>query len=246
MGGRHQAGVGPRPRPRGSARPRRRSGPAAFGRSTSYTLEYDYSGSPQTLAWKQTSGDLTSKLDGKYRFERAGDGNTEVTYTLEVELRVPLPGFIKRRAQSRIMHTALEEFEGARRVLAHDVTPAGRERAGDEVGSRGTVSVAGEVTIGIDVGGTKLLGIALDDSGKVLADVRAPTPDRHRLGEAGRSGAGVLRRRGRCRRRAAAHRAGALGPLRRVRCPTSPASGSACPVSSMTPVSSGSRPTSSW
>jgi ribosome-associated toxin RatA of RatAB toxin-antitoxin module len=83
----------------------------AFGRSTNYTLQYDYSGSPQTLAWKQTSGDLTSKLDGQYRFERAGDGTTEVSYTLEVELRVPLPGFIKRRAQSRIMHTALEELK---------------------------------------------------------------------------------------------------------------------------------------
>jgi ribosome-associated toxin RatA of RatAB toxin-antitoxin module len=83
----------------------------AFGRSTSYTLAYDYSGSPKTLAWKQTSGDLTSKLDGAYLFERAGDGGTEVSYTLEVELRVPLPGFIKRRAQSRIMHTALEELK---------------------------------------------------------------------------------------------------------------------------------------
>ncbi len=40
-----------------------------------------------------------------------GDGSTEVTYNLEVELRVPLPGFIKRRAQSRIMHTALEELK---------------------------------------------------------------------------------------------------------------------------------------
>lgn len=83
----------------------------AFGRSTSYTLGYDYSEAPRRLAWKQTAGDLTSKLDGDYRFEPAGDGGTEVTYTLEVELRVPLPGFIKRRAQSRIMHTALEELK---------------------------------------------------------------------------------------------------------------------------------------
>lgn len=83
----------------------------AFGRSTSYTLVYDYSDAPRTLAWKQTAGDLTSKLDGSYRFERGDDGSTEVTYTLEVELRVPLPGFIKRRAQSRIMHTALEELK---------------------------------------------------------------------------------------------------------------------------------------
>jgi ribosome-associated toxin RatA of RatAB toxin-antitoxin module len=83
----------------------------AFGRSSSNTLAYDYGDSPRTLAWKQTAGDLTSKFDGNYRFGAAGDGATEVTYTLEVELRVPLPGFIKRRAQSRIMHTALEELK---------------------------------------------------------------------------------------------------------------------------------------
>ena len=28
----------------------------AFGRSTSYTLSYDYSGAPRALAWKQTAG----------------------------------------------------------------------------------------------------------------------------------------------------------------------------------------------
>ena len=84
---------------------------AAFGRSTSYTLAYDYSGAPRALAWKQLAGDLTSKLDGSYRFDPAPDGGTEVTYTLEWELRVPLPGFIKRRAQSRVMHTALEELK---------------------------------------------------------------------------------------------------------------------------------------
>jgi hypothetical protein len=83
----------------------------AFGRSTSYTLTYDYSAAPRTLAWKQTAGDLTSKLDGSYAFDESGDGGSEVTYTLQVELRVPLPGFIKRRAQSRIMHTALEELK---------------------------------------------------------------------------------------------------------------------------------------
>lgn len=32
------------------------------------------------------------------------------------------------------------------------------------------------LTVGIDVGGTKCLGVALDDDGRVLADVRRPTP----------------------------------------------------------------------
>ena len=42
---------------------------AAFGRSTSYTLAYDYSDAPHTLAWKLTQGDITTKLDGSYVFD---------------------------------------------------------------------------------------------------------------------------------------------------------------------------------
>jgi uncharacterized protein YndB with AHSA1/START domain len=84
---------------------------AAFGRSTSYTLEYDYSDAPHVLAWRQTRGDITTKLDGRYVFEAAVGGGTDVTYHLEVELRVPIPGFIKLRAASRIMSTALRELK---------------------------------------------------------------------------------------------------------------------------------------
>jgi ribosome-associated toxin RatA of RatAB toxin-antitoxin module len=84
---------------------------AAFGRSTSYTLEYDYSDAPHVLAWRQTRGDITTKLDGRYVFEPAVGGGTDVTYHLEVELRVPIPGFIKLRASSRIMSTALRELK---------------------------------------------------------------------------------------------------------------------------------------
>lgn len=83
---------------------------AAFGRSTSYTLAYDYSHAPRVLAWRLVDGDITTKLDGSYVFEEAEGGGTDVTYHLEVELRVPIPGFIKMRAQSRIMSTALRQL----------------------------------------------------------------------------------------------------------------------------------------
>ncbi len=83
---------------------------AAFGRSTTYTLAYDYSGAPVSLAWRLTQGDITTKLDGSYVFEPSGTG-TELTYHLEVEIRVPIPGFIKMRAQSRIMSTALRDLK---------------------------------------------------------------------------------------------------------------------------------------
>jgi ribosome-associated toxin RatA of RatAB toxin-antitoxin module len=84
---------------------------AAFGRSTSYTLRYDFSEAPHILSWRLTKGDITSKLDGSYVFDPADGSGTHVTYHLEAELRVPIPGFIKMRAQSRIMSTAMRELK---------------------------------------------------------------------------------------------------------------------------------------
>ena len=84
---------------------------AAFGRSTNYTLEYDYSGMPEVISWVQRSGDLTSRLDGSYQFAAAGDGETEVTYRLTVDLRVPIPGFVKRRAEGHILHAAVRDLK---------------------------------------------------------------------------------------------------------------------------------------
>ena len=86
---------------------------AAMGRSTSYTLRYDYSQAPQRLSWVLVEGDLTSKLDGAYTFVPV-DGDptsTEVEYSLEVDLVVPLPGFLKRRAEAKILRTALPELK---------------------------------------------------------------------------------------------------------------------------------------
>ena len=91
---------------------------AAFGRSTSYTLAYDYSEAPGVLSWVQTQGDITSKLDGRYVFAPDGNGGTEVSYHLEVEMKVPLPGFIKMRAQSRIMSIALRELRARAEAAA--------------------------------------------------------------------------------------------------------------------------------
>jgi ribosome-associated toxin RatA of RatAB toxin-antitoxin module len=95
---------------------------AAMGRSTSYTLRYDYSDAPRQLPWKLVSGDIMRRLDGAYEFHPVdGDANrTEVEYSLTVDLIVPLPAFVKRRAESKIMHNALRELK------AHvETTPSG-------------------------------------------------------------------------------------------------------------------------
>jgi hypothetical protein len=85
---------------------------AAMGHSARYTLRYDYGASPLRMGWVLEQGDIVRRLDGEYVFEPDdGKGGTEVTYRLVVDLAVPLPGFIKRRAESRIMTTALDELK---------------------------------------------------------------------------------------------------------------------------------------
>ena len=83
---------------------------AAMGRSAHYTLAYEYGEDPLSMRWVLEEGDIMRQLDGEYRFETAGD-STEVTYELVVELVIPLLGFIKRRAESKIMGTALRELK---------------------------------------------------------------------------------------------------------------------------------------
>ena len=83
---------------------------AAFGRSTTYVLRYDYGRAPEQLSWFQTSGDITASMKGQYLLQAIGTG-TKVTYDLEVELLVPIPQFIKSRAAHRIQTQALDELK---------------------------------------------------------------------------------------------------------------------------------------
>ena len=81
---------------------------SALGRSTHYTLAYDYSQAPNVLAWRMLRGDIMRTIDGAYHFSPTADGGTEVRYDLAIELVVPLPGFVNRRAEVRILNTVRE------------------------------------------------------------------------------------------------------------------------------------------
>ncbi len=81
---------------------------SALGRSTHYTLVYDYSDAPQVLGWTMLRGDIMRSIDGAYTFGENTDGGIDVRYDLAIELVVPLPGFVKRRAEQRILNTVRE------------------------------------------------------------------------------------------------------------------------------------------
>lgn len=85
---------------------------AAMGRSTSYTLRYSYGEEPRRMSWELVRGDITRRIDGSYTLVTVpGDpGRTRVTYDLTVDLVVPLPGFVKRRAEAKIINSALRDL----------------------------------------------------------------------------------------------------------------------------------------
>jgi polyketide cyclase/dehydrase/lipid transport protein len=86
---------------------------AALGKTLGYILDYDYAGAPTEFSWKLAKSDVLTALDGAYRFDPdpVADAGTALTYRLAVDLNLPLPGFIKRRAAGVIIQNAVKGFK---------------------------------------------------------------------------------------------------------------------------------------
>lgn len=88
---------------------------SGLGRQSSYVLDYDLTDPPVAIGWTLVSGDLARAIEGAYRFVDASEGDDEPTtvvdYELSIDLAVPLPGFVKRRAEDKIMEAALRRFK---------------------------------------------------------------------------------------------------------------------------------------
>ncbi|ETK36252.1 SRPBCC family protein [Microbispora sp. ATCC PTA-5024] len=74
--------------------------------SDDYVLGYEWDGD-DAVSWRLAdAGRMVSGLTGSYRLDGA-PGGTEVTYELAVDLKVPMIGMIKRKAEKVIIDTAL-------------------------------------------------------------------------------------------------------------------------------------------
>lgn len=71
-----------------------------------YTLRYDHS-VDDGVTWSLVEGEVLDQLDGSYVLAPQGD-TTEVTYALEVDIAMPVPGFLKKRAARTILDTGLK------------------------------------------------------------------------------------------------------------------------------------------
>ena len=71
----------------------------------SYVIEYGYQ--DYDITWSLVEGETISQLDGAYRLFETDDGGCEVEYDLEVDIDLPLPGFMKKRAARTILEQGL-------------------------------------------------------------------------------------------------------------------------------------------
>ena len=72
-----------------------------------YTLAYEWDGY-DGVAWQLVEGKVLTHMDGAYLLTDLGDGRTEVTYRLALDLSIPLIGMIKRKGEKMIIDAALK------------------------------------------------------------------------------------------------------------------------------------------
>ena len=71
-----------------------------------YVLAYDWN-DDDAVHWNLAErGTMLTGMTGAYHLAERG-GNTEVTYELAVDVRIPMIGMVKRKAEKRIIDTAL-------------------------------------------------------------------------------------------------------------------------------------------
>jgi ribosome-associated toxin RatA of RatAB toxin-antitoxin module len=75
-----------------------------------YTLAYTWPADGLSVSWTLVKGQMQKSQNGSYTMRPKGSG-TEVTYTLAVQLAIPLLGLLRRKAEKVIMDTALKELK---------------------------------------------------------------------------------------------------------------------------------------
>lgn len=78
-----------------------------------YTLDYDWDVAEDgsgTVSWTLVEASVLKAMDGAYTLTATPDG-TQVDYTLKVDLKIPVLGMLKRKAEKVIIETALKDLK---------------------------------------------------------------------------------------------------------------------------------------
>ncbi|MFI6702050.1 SRPBCC family protein [Streptomyces sp. NPDC050509] len=72
-----------------------------------HTLAYTWTGDNE-VSWTLVKSQMLRALDGSYLLRSVAGGHTEVTYRLTVDVKIPMLGMIKRKAEKVIIDRALD------------------------------------------------------------------------------------------------------------------------------------------
>jgi uncharacterized membrane protein len=75
-----------------------------------YSLAYEWAADGLRVDWHLVKGQMQKAQKGQYLLTPDGD-KTKVTYTLAVQLAVPMIGLFRRKAEKMIMDIALKELK---------------------------------------------------------------------------------------------------------------------------------------
>ncbi|WP_131747466.1 SRPBCC family protein [Frankia sp. Cppng1_Ct_nod] len=75
-----------------------------------FVIEYTWSGD-ESVSWTLVSANNMTAQDGSYVLRDIGEGRTEVTYDLTVELKIKIPGLLRRKVQSGVVDAALKDLK---------------------------------------------------------------------------------------------------------------------------------------
>jgi hypothetical protein len=79
-------------------------------RKVDYTLDYSYD-EPERIEWDFVEGNGINAADGHYLFEDLGNDRTRATYKLGLEVGIPLPGPVARRAHKSTLKGSVEDLK---------------------------------------------------------------------------------------------------------------------------------------
>jgi ribosome-associated toxin RatA of RatAB toxin-antitoxin module len=79
-----------------------------------YVLDYDWdvkTNGTGVVSWSLVQANVLKAMNGSYTLASSGKDQTTVTYRLAVDVKIPMLGMLKRKAEKVIIDTALKELK---------------------------------------------------------------------------------------------------------------------------------------
>jgi ribosome-associated toxin RatA of RatAB toxin-antitoxin module len=80
-------------------------------KEVNYTLDHREDPSRNRVEWSLVDSDTFKKNSGFWELKEIAPGKTDVSYSLEVDFKIPIPGFILNRLVKGSLPSMIQSFE---------------------------------------------------------------------------------------------------------------------------------------